>query len=24
VGHFPHREAADTMSGEIIRWAKGG
>jgi pimeloyl-ACP methyl ester carboxylesterase len=23
VGHFPHREAADTMSGEIIRWAKG-
>ena len=23
VGHFPHREVADTMSGEIIRWAKG-
>jgi len=22
VGHFPHREAADLVSGEIIRWAK--
>lgn len=22
VGHFPHREAPDLISGEIIRWAK--
>jgi len=24
VGHFPHREAPDLVSGEVIRWAKGG
>ena len=24
VGHFPHREAADLISGEVVRWAKGG
>jgi pimeloyl-ACP methyl ester carboxylesterase len=24
VGHFPHREAADVVSGEILRWAKLG
>jgi pimeloyl-ACP methyl ester carboxylesterase len=23
VGHFPHREAADLVTGEILRWAKG-
>ena len=22
VGHFPHREAADLVTGEIVRWAK--
>jgi pimeloyl-ACP methyl ester carboxylesterase len=22
VGHFPHEEAADIVSGEIVRWAK--
>ncbi len=22
VGHFPHREAPDLVSGEIVRWAK--
>ncbi len=22
VGHFPHREAADLVTGEILRWAK--
>jgi pimeloyl-ACP methyl ester carboxylesterase len=22
VGHFPHREAPDVVSGELIRWAK--
>jgi len=22
VGHFPHREAPDLISGEIVRWAK--
>ena len=22
VGHFPHREAADIVTGEILRWAK--
>jgi len=24
VGHFPHREAPDLVTGEILRWAKGG
>jgi pimeloyl-ACP methyl ester carboxylesterase len=24
VGHFPHREAPDLFSGEVLRWAKGG
>ena len=24
VGHFPHEEAADLVSGELIRWAKSG
>jgi pimeloyl-ACP methyl ester carboxylesterase len=24
VGHFPHREAPDLVSGEILRWAKAG
>jgi pimeloyl-ACP methyl ester carboxylesterase len=23
VGHFPHREAPDIVSGEVLRWAKG-
>jgi pimeloyl-ACP methyl ester carboxylesterase len=23
VGHFPHREAPDLITGEILRWAKG-
>jgi pimeloyl-ACP methyl ester carboxylesterase len=22
VGHFPHREAPDLVTGEIIRWMK--
>lgn len=24
VGHFPHEEAPDAVSGELIRWAKDG
>ena len=24
VGHFPHREAPDLVTGEILRWAKEG
>jgi pimeloyl-ACP methyl ester carboxylesterase len=23
VGHFPHREAPDLITGEVLRWAKG-
>jgi len=23
VGHFPHLEAPDLVTGEILRWAKG-
>jgi len=22
IGHFPHREAPDLVTGEILRWAK--
>jgi pimeloyl-ACP methyl ester carboxylesterase len=24
IGHFPHREAPDLVTGEILRWAKAG
>lgn len=24
IGHFPHQEAAETVTGEILRWAKEG
>jgi pimeloyl-ACP methyl ester carboxylesterase len=24
VGHFPHEEAPDLVSGELVRWAKSG